>query len=80
MDSGCICFFMKKFLENLLFSRKVTLEKRKLLWFFAGGKQTEGGKMVCFLVGKAKICGKIKFSRPNPFIFIDESRFFVYNS
>ena len=24
--------------------------------------------MVCFLVGKAKICGKIKFSRPNPFI------------
>ncbi|OUN39210.1 hypothetical protein B5G26_15555 [Anaerotignum lactatifermentans] len=44
MDSGCICFFMKKFLENLLFSRKVTLEKRKLLWFFAGGKQTEGGK------------------------------------
>lgn len=49
------------------------------VFLLAGNKQKKG-KSVCFLVGKAKICGKIKFSRPNPFIFIDESRFFVYNS
>lgn len=49
-------------------------------FFCLAGNRQKGEKMVCFLVGKAKICGKIKFSRPNPFIFIDESRFFVYNS
>lgn len=44
------------------------------------GQEKMGEKGVCFLVRKADFCGKIKFSRWNPFIFIDGSGFFVYNS
>lgn len=48
--------------------------------FLSGGKQTEGGKDGLLFGRESQILWKIKFSRPNPFIFIDESRFFVYNS